>query len=74
MAKSKNKKHRRSGPVELLVVESESFPHSVIVELWHEGKKGKREFLDSRRYEAVDAVEVVEAAAEGIEESSLATA
>jgi hypothetical protein len=46
----------------------------VIVELWHEGKKGKREFLDSRRYEAVDAVEVVEAAAEGIEETSLASA
>ncbi len=74
MAKSKDKKRRRSGPVELLVVESESFPHSVIVELWHEGKKGKREFLDSRRYEAANTVEMVGAAAEGTEETSLATA
>jgi len=75
LAKSKDKKRRRGGPVELLVVESEAFPHSVIVELWHEGKKGKREFLDSRRYEAVDEVEAAEAVTEaGVEEASLATA
>jgi hypothetical protein len=75
LAKSKDKKRRRGGPVELLVVESEAFPHSVIVELWHEGKKGKREYLDSRRYEAVDEVEAAVAASEvGIEEACLATA
>jgi hypothetical protein len=43
---------RPNGPIELLVVESEAFPNSVIVELWHENDSGKREFLDSRRYEA----------------------
>ncbi len=43
---------RPNGPIELLVVESEAFPNSVIVELWHENASGKREFLDSRRYEA----------------------
>lgn len=42
------------GPAELLVVEAEQFPNAVIVELWHRGPNGKREFLDSRRYEAVE--------------------
>jgi hypothetical protein len=45
---------RPNGPIELLVVESEAFPNSVIVELWHENASGKREFLDSRCYESSD--------------------
>jgi hypothetical protein len=49
----KGKKQRRSnGPAELVVVEAEQYPAAVIVELWHKNAKGKREFLDSRRYEA----------------------
>ncbi len=39
------------GPAELLVVEAEEFPAAVIVELWHRNAAGKREFLDSRRYD-----------------------
>ena len=42
------------GPAELLVVEAEEFPTAVIVELWHTGAGGKREFLDSRRYDTTD--------------------
>jgi hypothetical protein len=47
----KGKKGKSRGPAELLVVEAEVFPSAVIVELWHKNSKGKREFLDSRRYE-----------------------
>ncbi len=54
----KGKKQRRSnGPAELVVVEAEQYPVAVIVELWHRNAKGKREFLDSRRYEAKEADE-----------------
>jgi hypothetical protein len=42
------------GPAELLVIEAEQFPSAVIVELWHRTAKGKREFLDSHRFEVVD--------------------
>jgi hypothetical protein len=48
---AKGKKGKSRGPAELLVVEAEVFPSAVIVELWHKNPKGKREFLDSRRYE-----------------------
>jgi len=51
VAKGKKAK-RASGPAELLVIEAEQYPVAVIVELWHKGSGGKREFLDSRRYEA----------------------
>ncbi len=55
----KGKKQRRSnGPAELVVVEAEQYPAAVIVELWHKNAKGKREFLDSRRYEAKEAGDV----------------
>jgi hypothetical protein len=50
----KGKKGKSRGPAELLVVEAEMFPSAVIVELWHKNSKGKREFLDSRRYEVVE--------------------
>ncbi len=54
----KGKKQRRSnGPAELVVVEAEQYPVAVIVELWHKNAKGKREFLDSRRYEAKEAAD-----------------
>jgi hypothetical protein len=52
LAKGK-KKGTGDGPAELLVIEAEQFPSVVIVELWHKTPKGKREFLDSRRFEAV---------------------
>lgn len=52
----KGKKRKSRGPAELLVVEAEMFPSAVIVELWHKNAKGKREFLDSRRYEAVEEI------------------
>lgn len=59
------------GPAELLVVEAEEFPTAVIVELWHRNAKGKREFLDSRRYDtiddAADAATAVDAAENGAE-------
>ncbi len=59
------------GPAELLVVEAEEFPTAVIVELWHRNAKGKREFLDSRRYDtiddAADAANAVDAAENGAE-------
>lgn len=51
MGKHKKKGH---GPPELLVVEAEEFPDAVIVELWHRNAKGKREFLDSRRFEVAE--------------------
>ncbi|MDP9243855.1 MAG: hypothetical protein M3O77_02090 [Chloroflexota bacterium] len=51
MGKGK-KRNRSNGPAELVVVEAEQYPAAVIVELWHKNAKGKREFLDSRRYEA----------------------
>jgi hypothetical protein len=55
LAKSKKKGAREGdGPAELLVIEAEQFPSSVIVELWHRTAKGKREFLDSRRFEVVE--------------------
>jgi hypothetical protein len=50
------KKRKGNGPAELLVVEADEFPDAIIVELWHRNPKGKREFLDSRRYESADAV------------------
>jgi hypothetical protein len=50
----KGKKGKSRGPAELLVVEAEMFPSAVIVELWHKNAKGKREFLDSRRFEVVE--------------------
>ncbi len=50
MGKGKKKKNRH-GPAELLIVEAEEFPTAVIVELWGRNAKGKREFLDSRRYD-----------------------
>jgi hypothetical protein len=43
------------GPAALLVIEAEQYPAAVIVELWHAGADGKREFLDSRRYEPQEA-------------------
>jgi len=46
------------------VVEAEEFPSAVIVELWHKNAKGKREFFDSRRYEAEEMAEVVLAVAD----------
>ena len=49
----KRKKAKR-GPAELLVIEADEFPSAVIVELWHKNAKGKREFLDSRRFEAIE--------------------
>ena len=49
----KGKKGKR-GPAELLVIEAEDFPSAVIVELWHKNSKGKREFLDSRRFEVAE--------------------
>jgi len=52
----KGKKGKSRGPAELLVVEAEMFPSAVIVELWHKNAKGKREFLDSRRYEVVEEI------------------
>jgi len=55
LAKSKKKGAREgNGPAELLVIEAEQFPSAVIVELWHRTAKGKREFLDSRRFEFVE--------------------
>ena len=62
MPKGKNGKPH--GPAEVLVVEAEVFPSSVIVELWHKNAKGKREFFDSRRYEAEEIGEVVLAVAD----------
>lgn len=53
MGKGKKKK-KGNGPPELLVVEAEDFPDAVIVELWHKNAKGKREFLDSRRFEVAE--------------------
>lgn len=50
----KGKKSKARGPAELLVIEAETFPAAVIVELWHKNAKGKREFLDSRRFEAAE--------------------
>jgi len=50
----KGSKKNQHGPAEILVVEAEEFPTAVIVELWHHNKKGKREFLDSRRYDTTD--------------------
>lgn len=50
----KGKKKNKHGPAELLVVEAEEFPTAVIVELWGRNAKGKREFLDSRRYDTPD--------------------
>jgi hypothetical protein len=50
----KGKKKKGNGPPELLVVEAEEFPDAVIVELWHRNAKGKREFLDSRRFEVAE--------------------
>jgi hypothetical protein len=50
----KRKRKNRHGPAELLVVEAEEFPTAVIVELWGRNAKGKREFLDSRRYDTGD--------------------
>lgn len=50
----KGKKKNKRGPAELLVVEAEEFPTAVIVELWGRNAKGKREFLDSRRYDTPD--------------------
>jgi hypothetical protein len=58
----KGKRKKRHGPAELLVVEAEEFPTAVIVELWHRNAKGKREFLDSRRYDTTDDPEEAEAA------------
>jgi hypothetical protein len=63
----KGKKGRSRGPAELLVIEAEVFPSAVIVELWHKNAKGKREFLDSRRYEVSDEVA---AAALGVAEEN----
>jgi hypothetical protein len=54
---AKGKKGKARGPAELLVVEAEVFPSAVIVELWHKTAKGKREFLDSRRYEVEETVQ-----------------
>jgi hypothetical protein len=55
VAKGKKKRAIRvQGPPELLVIEAELFPSAVIVELWHRTPKGKREFLDSRRFEVTD--------------------
>lgn len=55
MAKGKKKgANRVQGPPELLVIEAELFPSAVIVELWRRTPKGKREFLDSRRFEVTD--------------------
>jgi hypothetical protein len=51
---AKGNRKTQEGPAELLVVEAEEFPTAVIVELWHRNAKGKREFLDSRRYDTVD--------------------
>lgn len=52
----KGKKRKPHGPAELLVVEAEVFPSAVIVELWHKNAKGKREFLDSRRYDVAEEI------------------
>ena len=52
----KGKKHRAHGPAEVLVVEAEEFPSAIIVELWHKNTKGKREFLDSRRYDVAEEI------------------
>jgi hypothetical protein len=55
LAKGKKKgANRVQGPPELLVIEAELFPSAVIVELWHRTPKGKREFLDSRRFEVTE--------------------
>jgi len=40
----------------VLVVEAEEFPSAIIVELWHKNTKGKREFLDSRRYDLAEEI------------------
>ena len=52
----KGKKGKPHGPAEVLVVEAEVFPSAVIVELWHKNAKGKREFLDSRRYDVAEEI------------------
>ena len=52
----KGKKGKPHGPAEVLVVEADVFPSSVIVELWHKNAKGKREFLDSRRYDVAEEI------------------
>ena len=52
----KGKKRRAHGPAEVLVVEAEEFPSAVIVELWHKNAKGRREFLDSRRYDVAEEI------------------
>jgi hypothetical protein len=59
----KGKRKNRHGPAEVLVVEAEEFPTAVIVELWGRNAKGKREFLDSRRYDTGDDPDEGEAAA-----------
>jgi len=62
---AKGKKGKPHGPAEVLVVEAEVFPSAVIVELWHKNAKGKREFLDSRRYDVAEEIaELVLAVAE----------
>ena len=48
------KRKNKHGPAEILVVEAEEFPTAVIVELWHMDPTGRREFLDSRRYDTPD--------------------
>ena len=56
IALPKGKKGKPHGPAEVLVVEAEVFPSAVIVELWHKNAKGKREFLDSRRYDVAEEI------------------
>jgi len=60
----KGKKRKERGPAEVLVIEAEEFPSAVIVELWHKSAKGKREFFDSRRYEAEEIAELALAVAD----------
>jgi hypothetical protein len=50
----RNVRKTQHGPAEVLTVEAEEFPTAVIVELWHQSPNGKREFLDSRRYDTRD--------------------
>jgi len=60
----KGKKRKERGPAEVLVIEAEEFPSAVIVELWHKSAKGKREFSDSRSYEAEEIAELALAVAD----------
>lgn len=52
MAKGK-KQRRRNGGADPLVLEGDAFPNAITVELWRRVAKGKRELVDTRRYDLV---------------------